>query len=134
MAGYSQKPLVSKLDIKPSHRILIQAAPSGFEKLLKPLPDGATLVGARSRQADCILFFANRAADLRRGFAALAARLPPAGLLWVAWPKKAARIETDLTEDVVRRIGLDGGLVDVKVCAITEVWSGLKFVRRLRDR
>jgi len=71
---------------------------------------------------------------LEKAFRQAVPLLPPAGMLWVAWPKKASKVETDLTEDVVRRIGLAAGLVDVKVCAITEIWSGLKFVRRLKDR
>ena len=78
--------------------------------------------------------FSTKLADLDKRFDKLADALSDAGGLWIAWPKKASKRPTDLTEDVVRRIGLDAGLVDVKVCAIDEVWSGLKFVRRLRDR
>jgi hypothetical protein len=87
-----------------------------------------------SEAADCVLLFTSAAAELEVLFPRAAACLPPSGMLWVAWPKKAAKVPTDLTDNVVRQIGLRHGLVDVKVCAITDVWSGLKFVRRLRDR
>lgn len=134
MAGYSGKPLVSKLDIRPAYRILLSGEPKGFEALLAPLPPGVSFVGARVTQADCVILFATMASQLKRDATRFVAKLPPAGLLWIAWPKKAAKMATDLTETTVREIGLATGLVDVKVCAITEVWSGLKFVRRLRDR
>lgn len=134
MAGYSAKPLVAKLDIRPNHRLLLQGAPEGFLTLLHPLPAGVAVVTARAREADTAILFARLERDLRDRFPRLAARLHSSGLLWVAWPKKAAKVPTDLTEDRVRAIGLAAGLVDVKVCAITEVWSGLKFVRRLKDR
>lgn len=134
MAGYSGKTLVVKLGIKPSHRVLLRHAPAGLASLLAPLPPGVSFVTARAHTIDCVLLFATQARELQSDFASLAAKLVPAGLLWVAWPKQAARVPTDLTENVVRGIGLAAGLVDVKVCAITEVWSGLKFVRRLSDR
>ena len=132
--GYSGKPLIAKLDVKPGHRLLLKGAPNGFETELRPLPEGVTLAGAASRTADCVLLFSTSGAHLEKAFSKAVPLLPPAGLLWVAWPKKASKVETDLTEDVVRRIGLAAGLVDVKVCAVTEIWSGLKFVRRLKDR
>ena len=106
---------------------------AAFARELEPLPAGVRL-GAGRGPLDCVLLFAPDAATLTGGFPRWAARLTSAGMLWVAWPKKAAKIATDLDENVVRRIGLAAGLVDVKVCAVTEVWSGLKFVRRLRDR
>jgi hypothetical protein len=133
MPGYSGKPLVEKLGLKPSQRLALVGAPGGFVRELDPLPAGVRL-GADRGPLDCVLLFAPDAATLTGGFPRWAARLTPAGMLWVAWPKKAAKIATDLDENVVRRIGLAAGLVDVKVCAVTEVWSGLKFVRRLRDR
>jgi hypothetical protein len=92
------------------------------------------LIGPRTRTADCVLLFSTSSAHLEKTFGQTVPLLPPAGMLWVAWPKKASKVETDLTEDIVRRIGLVAGLVDVKVCAVNEIWSGLKFVRRLRDR
>jgi hypothetical protein len=134
MAGYSGKPLAQKLDIKPGDRVRIAGAPPAFAKVLGRLPAGASVVGPRVRGAERVLLFSTSEARLRPAFASAASALPPAGTLWVAWPKKTSGVDTDLTENVVRRVGLDAGLVDVKVCAITEVWSGLKFVRRLVDR
>ena len=134
MPGYSGKPLIAKLDVKPGHRVLVKGAPNEFEAELRPLPEGVVLVAPRARTADCVLLFSTSSAHLEKAFRQAVSILPPAGILWVAWPKKASKVATDLTEDVVRRIGLSAGLVDVKVCAVTEVWSGLKFVRRLKDR
>jgi hypothetical protein len=120
--------------VKPGHRVLLKSAPDGFEATFNPLPEGVELAGPRVRSADCVMLFSTSRAHLEKAFAQAVLLVPSAGMLWVAWPKKASKVETDLTEDVVRRIGLAAGLVDVKVCAVTEVWSGLKFVRRLRDR
>ena len=89
---------------------------------------------SRTRAADCVLLFSTGSAHLEKAFRETVPLLPPAGMLWVAWPKKTSKVSTDLTEGVVRRIGLASGLVDVKVCAVTDIWSGLKFVRRLKDR
>ena len=134
MAGYSGTPLPKKLGITEGSRLSLVGAPAHVAALLEPLPASVRVETPRATQLDLVLLFAERAADLERRFAREAARLAPAGMLWVAWPKRAAKRPTDLTEDVVRRIGLEAGLVDVKVCAVDEVWSGLKFVRRLRDR
>jgi len=128
--GYSGKPLAAKLGVKSGHRVALLGAPPEFPAALEPLPADVTFVGPRAGDVDLTLLFSREAAALERAFAAAAGRLAPGGMLWVAWPKKAARQATDLTEDVVRRIGLAAGLVDVKVCAVTEVWSGLKFLRR----
>ena len=133
-AGYSGKPLSAKLGLKPGQRVQLRGAPRRFREQLRPVPEGVRFVGLTARAPDCILLFAPSAAILTDGFRSAAAVLPPAGTLWVAWPKKASKAPTDLTESGVRRIGLASGLVDVKVCAIDDVWSGLKFVRRLRDR
>lgn len=133
MAGYSGTPLVKKLGIKPKMRLLFVDPPLSFDETLGPLPDEAKLV-ADANSVDCIMLFADSARALKGQFAALAARLVPNGMLWVAWPKKASRVPTDLTDNVVRQIGLDAGLVDIKGCAIDDIWSGLKFVIRVRDR
>ena len=106
----------------------------GFRQLLAPMPDAIVWRRRLVPALDMILLFADRAAMLERTLARAAAALTQAGMLWIAWPKRASGVATDLTEDRVRALGLAAGLVDVKVCAITEVWSGLKFVRRLRDR
>jgi hypothetical protein len=113
---------------------MLKGAPDGFEAELRPLPEGVVFSAPRARSAHCVLLFSTSSAHLEKTFRQTVTLLPPAGMLWVAWPKKASKVETDLTEDVVRRIGLTAGLVDVKVCAVTDIWSGLKFVRRLRDR
>ena len=132
-AGYSGTPLAKKLGIKPGTRYSIPGAPAGFEATLEPLPEDATLVGPRGK-ADLVLLFERRASKLPKAFATQAARLPPDGALWIAWPKKSSGVATDLTFDIVRATGLAAGLVDVKVCAVDETWSGLKFVVRVADR
>ena len=132
--GYSGKPLVEKLGIKSGFRISLIDAPPEFPDALGALPDDVQVEGARGKNLDAILFFADRAATLEKRMSAAIERLTQAGMLWIAWPKKASGVATDITEDVVRRIALAAGVVDVKVCAITDVWSGLKLVRRVRDR
>jgi hypothetical protein len=135
MAGYSGTPLVKKLGIKPGHRLALVGAPEGFAETLGPLPAGAIMQADLGGEAfDVIVLFMPDRATLKRRFSAAAGRLTPAGGLWAAWPKKASRVPTDLTESVVREFGLDAGLVDNKVCAIDEVWAGLRFVVRVRDR
>jgi hypothetical protein len=110
----------------------IVSPPEGFERTLGSLPEGTR--PASRGTLDFALMFARSQAALRKTFPLLRDRLESNGMLWVAWPKKAAKVETDLTESVVREYGLGAGLVDVKICAVDETWSGLKFVRRLRDR
>lgn len=132
--GYSGKPIVEKLGFKSGFRIALIAAPPEFPAALGKLPDDVKIEGVRANDLDAILFFADRAATLEQQMPRAIARLTQAGMLWIAWPKKASGVATDITEDVVRRIALAAGVVDVKVCAITDVWSGLKLVRRLRDR
>jgi hypothetical protein len=134
MAGYSGTPLVQKLGIKPDSRLLLAGAPPDFAVILGPLPAGVQTLTGAAKGLDIILLFVTSQADLADRFAKLAARLTPAGMLWVAWPKRASGVPTDLTENTVRDIGLAAGLVDVKVCAISEVWSGLKFCIRRADR
>ena len=126
--GYSGKPLVSKLGIKPGQRVSIVGAPAGFR--LAGLPEGVALTGGRSAELDLILLFVPDRASLRKEFQKQAKRLKQAGQLWVAWPKKASKVASDLTEDGVREVCLPTGFVDVKVCAIDDTWSGLKLVVR----
>jgi hypothetical protein len=134
MAGYSGTPLVQKLGIKPDSRLLAVHAPADFATTLGPLPDGATWLTAAAKDLDFALLFVTGLDDLCDRFSTLAARLAPNGMLWVAWPKRASGVPTDLSDNVVRETGLAAGLVDVKVCAIDDTWSGLKFVYRLKDR
>ena len=136
MAGYSGTPLVKKLGIRPGHRLALVDAPAGFSDTLGELPEGVEVrADLRGRGAfDVIVFFAESRSHLRQHFAPLAGRLTPAGGLWVAWPKKASGVATDLTEDEVRSVGLEAGLVDNKVCAVDDIWSGLRFVVRVTDR
>lgn len=124
---YSDTPLPKKLGIKEGSRVALQKAPDGFAELLGVKPK---LRG----EFDVAVLFATRQGELTRAFAPLARRLAPAGGLWVAWPKKASGVETDLTFDAVQRTGLDAGLVDNKSCAIDDTWQAVRFVIRLSDR
>jgi hypothetical protein len=128
-------PLPRKLGIKPGHRVLLQGAPGGFEVgTLGELPEGVQVRSRASAQADVIVAFHTRRADLARKLPALRERMEPAAGLWIAWPKRASGVPTDLTEDIVRELALANALVDNKVCAIDATWSGLRLVIRLRDR
>ena len=134
VAGYSGTPLPKKLGIKEGCRLAIVRAPEGFQGTLDPLPNGVRLRTQARGEQDVIVFFATRRNELDRRFAVFARALEPAGGLWIAWPKRTAGVATDLSEGVVREIGLAHGLVDNKVCAVDEIWSGLRFVYRLGDR
>jgi hypothetical protein len=130
-AGYSGTPLDRKLGIKPGHRVALLGAPDGFDLAV---PGGVTIKRRAGGKADVIVSFHTRRAELERRLPALRAMMEPAAGLWIAWPKKAAKLDTDMTEDVVREIALPTGLVDNKVCAIDTTWSGLRLVIRLRER
>lgn len=134
MAGYSGTPLVKKLGIKEGHTVAFPGAPDDFAATLGKLPDGVTVSTRLGGGLDVIVFFTRRRAELEGRWERLRSALKPNGGLWVAWPKRASGVETDLTEDVVREIALAGGLVDNKVCAIDATWSGLRLVYRLADR
>jgi hypothetical protein len=137
MAGYSGTPLPQKLGIRTGALVALVAAPDGFAATLGPLPAGVCVrqdMGSAGRPLDVVLCFATTRAVLEQRFPPLTAALAPAGGLWVVWPKRASGVPTDLTEDFVRAVGLAAGLVDNKVCAVDEVWSGLRFVVRLADR
>lgn len=134
MAGYSGTPLLQKIGIKPGHRLLLRNDPPSFLDDLGRLPEGVATTDRLSVKANVAVYFTDKMAALEKDFSGLARAIEPDGMLWVAWPKKASGKPTDLTEDVVRRVALERGLVDVKVCAIDEVWSGLKLVVRLKDR
>ncbi|MFN2514895.1 MAG: DUF3052 domain-containing protein [Pyrinomonadaceae bacterium] len=135
MAGYSGTPLLKKLGIREGFRVGFVNPPKGFQEELGNLPTGVNISIARlPTPLDVIILFANSKRILRVQFPILAEKLSASGMLWVAWPKKASGVVTDLSESDVRQIGLGAGLVDVKVCAVNDIWSGLKFVYRLKDR
>ena len=134
MAGYSGKPLVQKLGIKDGWAIAILNAPRGYDRLLGKLPQRVTRRPTVAGTLDFIQFFTDSKRELERRFPALERALAPAGMLWISWPKQASGVASDLTENVIREIGLAHQLVDVKVAAVDAVWSGLKFVRRVKDR
>jgi hypothetical protein len=134
MAGYSGTPLIKKLGIKEGFSVALVNSPRGFKKELGPLPERAKFVSGGTDSLDVVLLFVNSETELLRQFLLLATNLVGNGMLWVAWPKKSSGVATDLSFTNVQRIGLDAGLVDVKICAVNDVWSGLKFVYRLKDR
>ena len=134
MAGYSATPLLKKLGIKPGFDVAFVNAPEDFVNQLDLPPDINIRSKSKSQDLDFILVFVKSQKLLITAFAQYSGKIKPNGMLWVSWPKKTSGVQTDLTENIVRDIGLTAGLVDVKVCAIDDIWSGLKFVYRLKDR
>jgi hypothetical protein len=141
MPGYSGTPLPKKLGIKDGFRACLIDAPKEVTSELSAALSGCEMVrdgkeGNNKKDAplDFAMLFTKSKAELTKEFGRVGKKLAPAGMLWISWPKKSSGVVTDLTENIVRDIGLAAGLVDVKVCAVTEIWSGLKFVRRLKDR
>jgi hypothetical protein len=134
MAGYPGTPLAKKLGLKAGMTAVCLNAPTHYDDLLAPLPEPITWHTQLIAAADFIHFFTKSQQELTQHFPLLKAALAKDGLLWISWPKKAAKVATDVNENIVREIGLANGLVDVKVAAVDEVWSGLKFVYRLVDR
>lgn len=134
MAGYSGTPLAKKIGIKEGSRIALVNEPEDFKSELGVIPDNVQFIKRPAKSLDIILLFVLTERALLRDFAKLAAKLVSNGMIWIAWPKKSSGVTTDLSEPRVRQIGLDAGLVDVKICAIDDTWSGLKFVYRLKDR
>jgi hypothetical protein len=133
MAGYSETPLVKKLGVKAGFNIAFVNAPMDFVDELT-LPQNVKVNSRSKKLLDFVLLFVKSEKDLRKKFPEYAERLLPAGMIWIAWPKKSSGVTTDLSFNNVQRIGLAAGLVDVKICAVSGVWSGLKFVFRLKDR
>ena len=128
MAGYSGKPVTQKLGIKPGFCIFVSGAPSPYSKIVGDLPDGAKIVSPLKVPLDMVHLFATRAAGLKSNLESYREAIAPDGMIWVSWPKKSSGVVTDLSDVVVRDTALPLGLVDIKVCAIDETWSGLKFV------
>lgn len=132
--GYSGTPLAKKLGIKPLAQVSLVGAPPDFERDLEPIPEGAKISRRLKAGSDVIVFFTTEHAELLRRLSGLAEALDPAGGLWIAWPKKSAGVATDLVFEIVQAAGLDLGLVDNKICAVSEIWSGLRFVVRKENR
>ena len=133
-AGYSGTPLASKLGIRPGFRVYVDAAPDGYVKLLEPLPADVVFVRRPARNLDMIHLFTTEARELESKLPKYMQNIIHTGMIWISWPKKAAKMETDMTEDVVREVALPLGLVDTKVCAVDDVWSGLRLVIRVENR
>jgi hypothetical protein len=132
MAGYSGTPLAKKLGIKPGHRVAFGDLPPDVKAELRSTLDSCQF--EKDGSLDFAMIFTKEQADLKRQISGFAKQLAPAGMLWVSWPKKSSGVLSDLDENVIRAIGLNAGLVDIKVCAFNEVWSGLKFVIPIKDR
>ena len=128
--GYSGTPLARKLGLREGSRVVVFDAPPAYTQWLAPIPAGVRFDHAVSDATDVVHVFCDRRAALKKRLDALRAAIAPAAAVWVSWPKKAAKVETDITEDVVRELALPIGFVDVKVCAVSDVWSGLKLVIR----
>ncbi len=133
-AGYSGTPLAKKLGIKPGFKILVINGPDYYYDLFEDLPDDIQKLSEGEKDVDFIHFFVKEKSELEKRFDTLKSYLKMEGMIWVSWPKKASKVPTDVNDGVVRQNGLDHGLVDIKVCAVDEVWSGLKFVYRKEDR
>jgi len=129
-SGYSGTPLAKKLGYKPSHCAVALNAPEEYQSLLHPLPAGVWFERTASNKTDLVHVFVSEKQALSEHLVALRKKLKPEAAVWVSWPKKAARVPTDITEDVIRQVALPLGFVDIKVCAVNEVWSGLKLVVR----
>jgi len=133
-AGYSGKPLLEKLGIRPGDRVSIENAPGHYLRLLGKLPEGVELFAGRASGLDVLHLFVGDRGQLTEAFPRAKRRINPSGMLWVSWPKQTSALKSDLNENTVRDIGLAHGLVDVKVAAIDQDWSALKFVYRTKDR
>jgi hypothetical protein len=129
-AGYSGTPLAKKLGIVAGSHVAARHAPAGYRDLLAPLPDGVVFDAKIAATTDVVHIFADRRSVLAKELAALRQAIRSNGSVWVSWPKKASKVPTDITEDTIRELALPLGFVDVKVCAVSETWSGLKLVIR----
>lgn len=134
MPGYSGTPLPKKLGIKAGLRVCLVDVPPDVRAELDAELSGCDIVRGEKTPLDFAMIFTKSRTALAKEFKRIEKSLAPAGMLWASWPKKSSGVATDLDENIIREIGLAAGLVDVKVCAVTEIWSGLKFVRRVKDR
>jgi hypothetical protein len=134
MAGYSGTPLAKKLGIKDDTKIFLLNAPKGYMKLVAPLPDRVKVVSQITRDTDIVQIFSTKKIQLTEVLRVSLGKLKKDGIIWVTWPKKSSKVPTDITEDTIRGVALPLGLVDIKVCAIDDVWSALKLVIRKEYR
>jgi hypothetical protein len=133
-AGYSGTPLAKKLGIAAGDEVFLVGAPANYRELVEPLPEGVRFVSRMGRGTDIVHVFATRRPRLEKAIASAQAKLKPDCVIWVSWPKRASKVPPDITEDTIREVALPLGLVDVKVCAVDDVWSGLKLVIRRENR
>ena len=135
MVGYSGTPLAKKLGIKPGAKLVVVGdVPDEYKQWLSPLPERATIAGRGKPPLSAVHVFVTKRAELVRHLEHLRKALVPDGYVWISWPKKASKVPTNITEDVIREVALPLGFVDIKVCAVSEVWSGLKLVIRVTER
>ena len=130
MAAYSGTPLATKLGIKDCHKVHVRGAPDGYRTLLEPLPPSVEFTTKLDRSVDVVHLFATRRAALAKALGTFRDKLGPQAIIWVSWPKKSAKVPTDIGENAIRDLALPLGFVDVKVCAVDDTWSGLKLVVR----
>jgi len=133
-SGYSGTPLAKKLGIKDGFKIRLVNEPANYFDLFTDFPEHVEILTNKKNTKNLVHYFTKKATDLHKDIKSLRQEIYPSGILWISWPKKASRIETDVTEDVIRAVALANGLVDIKVCAIDETWSGLKLVVPVKDR
>lgn len=134
MAGYSGTPLAKKLGIQEGSKLHLVQAPKDYLQLISPVPTGVNVASRMSGDVDIVHIFSTQKSQLLKALGACLHKLKPTGAIWVSWPKKTSKVATDITEDTIRAIALPMGLVDIKVCAVDEVWSGLKLVIRKENR
>ena len=134
MPGYSGTPLAQKLGLKPPLDVLLLGAPADYRAWLGNLPSGVSFVGAAKRPVRAAHLFVTRRSELARHLTKLRRELDQTGFVWVSWPKKSSKVATDITEDTIREVALPIGFVDIKVCAVSDVWSGLKLMIRKTER
>lgn len=134
MAGYSENPLYRKLGIKEGYKLFVKNPPVDYDRLLEPMTGSVKIVKRLSSELDMVNFFTKSRTELLAGLEAQLTKIKQNGMIWVFWPKKSSGVETDITEDVIRDVALPMGLVDIKVCAVDDIWSGLKLVVRKENR
>jgi hypothetical protein len=134
IAGYSGTPLAKKLGIKKGYKIRIVNQPSYYFELFTEMPENITILTDKKIKKNLIHYFTKSAKDLHKDIVSIRNEIEPDGMIWISWPKKSSKVTTDITEDIIRDLALTNGLVDIKVCAVDEIWSGLKLVIPVKDR